>query len=43
MPRYHEQVLLDSLAAKMRREYGDPPARRSAEEAPPDAGDGSAD
>jgi len=25
MPRYHEQVVLDALAAKMRREYGDPP------------------
>jgi hypothetical protein len=43
MPRYHEQVLLDSLAAKMRREYGDPPVRRSSEEAPPDAGDASAE
>ncbi|HLK38085.1 MAG TPA: hypothetical protein VKU41_15090 [Polyangiaceae bacterium] len=30
MPHYHEQVLLDSLAAKMRREYGDPPAHRPA-------------
>jgi hypothetical protein len=28
MPRYHEQWVLDALAAKMRREYGDPPARR---------------
>jgi hypothetical protein len=28
MPHYHEQVLLDSLSSKMRREYGDPPARR---------------
>ena len=25
MPHYHEQVILDALAAKMRREYGDPP------------------
>ncbi len=25
MPRYHEQVLVDELAAKMRREYGSPP------------------
>ncbi len=25
MPRYHEQVLVDSLARKMRQEYGDPP------------------
>lgn len=28
MPHYHEQVLLDALAAKMRREYGDPPTRK---------------
>jgi hypothetical protein len=28
MPRYHEQVLLDALASKMRREYGDPPAHK---------------
>jgi|HubBroStandDraft_1064217.scaffolds.fasta_scaffold315397_1 hypothetical protein len=25
MPHYHEQVILDALAAKMRHEYGDPP------------------
>jgi hypothetical protein len=25
MPRYHEQVLIDALAAKMAREYGPPP------------------
>jgi len=25
MPRYHEQLLLDALGAKMRREYGAPP------------------
>ena len=25
MPRYHEQVILDQLARKMRDEYGDPP------------------
>jgi hypothetical protein len=43
MPRYHEQVLLDSLAAKMRREYGDPPSRRSPEEGLPDAGDAGAE
>jgi hypothetical protein len=30
MPHYHEQVILDSLASKMRREYGDPPERRPA-------------
>ena len=28
MPSYHEQVIADSLATKMRREYGDPPPRR---------------
>lgn len=40
MPRYHEQVLVDALAAKMRREYGDPPVRprRDPDEAPLDAG-----
>lgn len=42
MPHYHEQVLLDSLATKMRREYGDPPVRRRPDPAPdfpvPDAG-----
>jgi len=27
MPRYHEQIVIDALSAKMRREYGDPPAR----------------
>ncbi len=41
MPHYHEQLLLDSLAAKMRREYGDPPAKRPPPAPdPPDAGDG---
>ncbi len=30
MPRSHEQVLLDELATKMRSEYGEPPAPRSA-------------
>lgn len=39
MPRYHEQVLLDALAAKMRREYGDEPERRRPSEPQgPDAG-----
>jgi hypothetical protein len=28
MPHYHEQVLLDSLSAKMRHEYGDPPVKK---------------
>jgi hypothetical protein len=25
MPRYHEQMIVDALAKKMRQEYGDPP------------------
>src|SRR5580704_505622 len=38
MPQYHEQVLLDALASKMRREYGDPPVHRRADPPIPDAG-----
>lgn len=41
MPHYHEQVLLDALASKMRREYGDPPAHKKPPSDPvvsPDAG-----
>ena len=38
MPQYHEQVLLDALATKMRREYGDPPVHRKPEPVTPDAG-----
>jgi len=37
MPRYHEQVMVDALARKMRQEYGDPPIRR-ARPVTPDAG-----
>lgn len=46
MPGYHEQVLVDSLARKLRNEYGDPPKRPTP--APPpkdkdkDAKDGGA-
>ena len=43
MPRYHEQVLLDALASKMRREYGDPPVHRKSEDPPVDAGDAGLD
>ncbi len=43
MPRYHEQVLLDALASKMRREYGEPPAHRKSEDPPVDAGDAGVD
>jgi hypothetical protein len=39
MPHYHEQLLIDALASKMRREYGDPPLpRRPAPVVEPDAG-----
>jgi hypothetical protein len=43
MPRYHEQVLLDALASKMRHEYGDPPARKPTDEARPEPVDAGAD
>ncbi|MBK8216518.1 MAG: hypothetical protein IPK71_22540 [Myxococcales bacterium] len=40
MPHYHEQVLVDALAKKLRQEYGDPPARAPRSEKKPaeDAG-----
>jgi hypothetical protein len=38
MPHYHEQVLLDALASKMRREYGDPPAAKKSPPPEPDSG-----
>lgn len=39
MPRYHEQVLIDALSSKMRREYGDPPPhRKPPSQEPPDGG-----
>jgi hypothetical protein len=34
MPGYHEQVLVDQLARKLRNEYGDPPKRAPAPPAP---------
>ena len=37
MPRYHEQVVIDALAKKLRDEYGDPAPRSSRRDAP-DAG-----
>jgi hypothetical protein len=37
MPRYHEQVVVDALAKKLRDEYGDP-APRSSRKEPGDAG-----
>jgi hypothetical protein len=45
MPRYHEQVLLDGLARKMREDYGEPPEPRVIPPAAPDAGppDGNPD
>ena len=37
MPRYHEQVMSDALAKKLRNEYGEPPApRKDAPDAGPD-------
>jgi hypothetical protein len=42
MPHYHEQVLLDALASKMRREYGDPPTHKKAPPSEP-APDGGVD
>ena len=35
MPRYHEQVILDQLARKMRDEYGDPPPHVHHDKPPP--------
>ena len=43
MPHYHEQVILDALASKMRREYGDPPAPRPAPPARRETPDGGSD
>jgi hypothetical protein len=43
MPHYHEQVILDALASKMRREYGDPPAPRQPPAPPPEPTDGGAE
>jgi hypothetical protein len=41
MPGYHEQVLVDSLARKLRNEYGDPPKKAPAPSGPKDAGSDS--
>ncbi len=45
MPHYHEQQVLDQLASKMRREYGDPPERKKRRDPAegPDAGDAGTD
>lgn len=43
MPGYHEQVLLDQLARKLRNEYGDPPKKAPPPSSSKDAGaDGGA-
>jgi hypothetical protein len=45
MPHYHEEVILDGLKTKMRREYGDPPEHKKkppAEAPPSDGGAGDA-
>jgi hypothetical protein len=41
MPGYHEQVLVDGLARKLRNEYGDPPKRPSPAPTPKDKDAGS--
>ncbi len=38
MPGYHEQVVIDQLARKLRNEYGDPPKRPPLPSSPKDAG-----
>lgn len=38
MPGYHEQVLVDHLARKLRSEYGDPPKKPPMPAPPKDAG-----
>lgn len=38
MPGYHEQVLVDSLARKLRNEYGEPPKKAPPVSSPKDAG-----
>jgi hypothetical protein len=45
MPGYHEQVMIDALARKLRSEYGDPPKKPppSPPTPPKDAGAGDAD
>jgi hypothetical protein len=42
MPHYHEQVILDALAAKMRREYGDAPEHLPPPPPPKELPDGGA-
>jgi hypothetical protein len=42
MPHYHEQVILDALASKMRREYGDAPERQPPPPPPKELPDGGA-
>jgi hypothetical protein len=43
MPHYHEQVLLDALSSKMRREYGDPPVRKKVQPPSQEVSDAGAD
>jgi hypothetical protein len=39
MPRYHEQMIVDALAKKMRQDYGEPPTLHPPKQEPPDAGE----
>lgn len=45
LPRYHEQMILDSLTKKLAAEHGDPPKKAKPAPAPPadDAADGGPD
>ena len=45
MPQYHEQVMVDALATKMRGEYGEPPPKKKPAPAtpPPPPSDAGAD
>jgi hypothetical protein len=43
MPQYHEQVVLDAFASKMRREYGDPPVHKHPGDAPDASTDSAAE
>jgi hypothetical protein len=43
MPRYHEQVMMDTLVKKLASEHGDPPQKPKPQPVAPDAGAGEPD
>lgn len=43
MPRYHEQVMADSLTKKLSDDYGEPPLRPTPEPSPPEEDAGAPD